>query len=416
MNIILKKVKVQDIYSKHHLKTVDIAISEGKIIEIEPDILPKEGFQIQNFQQASVSVGWFDMRVFNGEPGFEQKENYNSLQNAASHGGFTDIAILPNSNPILQSKSLIENIIHKCKNDKVTFHPIAPITVDFDGVNLTEMMDLHHSGAVAFTDIHALNNSNTLQLALQYVKSFNGLIMNQPLDKGMSIHKMVGEGIESTKLGLPGIPAEAEELMIERDLKILEYTGGKIHFSLVNTAKGIQKIKEAKEKGLNVTCDTAIHYLVLSDEHLRLLDANYKVMPPLRTQSDIDALRLALKNGIIDAVVSNHEPQNEELKDLEFDIAEYGIGGIETLYPLLISFQTDFLDILVYNPRKILAIDCPIIEVGFSAKLTIFNNEIEQKITKNWFLSNSKNSPFINKVLKGKVLATVNNTIFNINA
>ncbi len=417
MKLLIKSVKILDKNSPHHQTVVDLVIEHGTITKIG-EFNNLEGFETLEYNNAHASIGWFDMRSFLGEPGKEHLETLDSLEKASSNGGFTEAAVLPNTEPPVHSREMVENIVLKTNHRLLKLHSFAAITRNFDGSNLTEMVDLKNAGAVAFTDVKPIESSNTLQLALQYTQPFNGIVINVPLDQAMSAHKMVGEGEISTRLGLPGIPKEAEELMIDRDLNILRYANGRLHFSLVNTKKGIEKIKAAKEEGLNVTCDTAAYYLHLNDENLTSFDSSYKVFPPLREESDVEALKKAVELGVIDVIVSGHEPLNPELKDLEFDRAEYGISGQDNTFQLLNEVvELDvLLEKIAYGPRKILDLPCPVIKEGEKANITFFDPDHSRVWNRSDFKSKGKNSPFIGKELKGKVYGVVHNNQYQFNS
>ncbi len=410
MDILLRNVKILDRNSPFHNSTSDILIVEGKIQSVGKtgEISSDNDVEVIEMNGCSVSPGWMDMRCFSGEPGNEARETFDSLEKAAANGGFTDVLIYPNTTPVIDNAAVAGNIKYLSSESAITVHYLGALTKGFDGKSFTDMIDLSQNGALGFTDVGSIQNSNTIQLGLQYVKAFGGVILNQPLDANLSAHKMVSEGVNSTKLGLPGIPEEAEIMMLERDLRLLEYTGSRLHVSGVTTAKAVELIKEAKTKGLDVTCDVAAHYLELSDDVLEHFDANHKVMPPLRNLDNVKALRKAVKAGDIDVVVSDHTPWNLEAKEVEFDRAEYGISAIETVFPVLNQYVDDVLDPLVYNPRKILGVDVPVIDEGQEAVLTLFSEDDTCHITSSFLQSRGKNSPFIGQEFSGSVKGIVN--------
>ena len=409
MNILLKNIKIVDPNSGFNGKHTNLGVVNGKIT------FNTEGVKFSqelDCSGAAVSPGFVDLRSFCGEPGFEHKEDFSSFQNAAKRGGFTEVAVLPNTNPVVDSKDLVQNLINKSKGSVVKIHPIAALSKQAKGEELSEMIDLHSNGAVAFSEGHQpIYHSDLILKGLQYSASLNTTIINISLDYGLSKKGFVNEGVNSTQLGMPGIPSIAEEIAIERDLKLLEYAKvGHLHFSLVTTKKGIDLIKKAKKQGLNVTCDTAAHYLMFDDEVLNTFDSNYKVFPPFRIKEDVKALKRALKDGVIDCIVSDHRPENIENKKLEFDRAEYGISSIETTFLTLVE-STDLSDeeivqFLAIGPRKILNLEVPKIEEGVEANLTLF--DLNKQTTIN-IQSKSKNNSLNNSKLKGKVLGVVNN-------
>ncbi len=369
-------------------------------------------------QNAFVSVGWCDMRAFVPEPGMEYRETLCSAAKAAALGGFTQVAILPNTQPTIENKENIYFLEQENKKSKVEFFAIAALTHKAEGQEMTQMYDLHKAGAVAFSDgLKNISHTGVLLRALQYTQAFDGLVMQLASDKILSNGHM-HEGIISTKLGLKGLPSIAEEMMIQRDLEILRYTGGKIHFSTISTARSVDLIRKAKQEGLKVTCDIAAYQLSFLDEDLAkdafIFDTFLKVFPPLRTQDDKNALLEGLKDNTIDVIVSNHIPHDEEAKKLEFDLAAFGMINFQTAFAAIRKQTEKYLSIeeliqkITINPRKILKIEQPKIKEGEKANLTVFYPNEEWKFTKEINISKSKNSPFINlgNNLKGKVLKT----------
>ena len=273
------------------------------------------------------------------------------------------------------------------------------------------------SGAKAFTDDrNSIQKADVMKLALLYTKNFDGLVMNQPNDKTISSEGKMNEGIASTKLGLKGIPALAEEVMLARDIELLEYTQGKFHASRISTKKSVELIRAAKKKGLNISADVAIHNLILRDQDCETFDSNYKVFPPLRTSEDIQALIEGLKDGTIDAICSDHCPEDVEHKVLTFDHANFGIIGAQTVLPLALELQKELglhtiIDALSHNPRKLLGIDCPTIKEGAEANLCCFSTSDEWTFNDESIVSKSKNTPFLNRTFKTKVWGTVKGSL-----
>jgi dihydroorotase len=257
-----------------------------------------------------------------------------------------------------------------------------------------------------------VQDAGLMERALLYAQGFDALVFSYPEDTAIAGKAKVNEGEVSTLLGMKGIPSLAEELMIARDLYLAEYTGSKIHFSTISTTRSVELIREAKRKGLEITCDVAAHHLVLTEEALVGFDSMYKVKPPLRTQDDVDALIKGLTDGTIDAIVSQHTPHEIEFKDVEFEVAEYGIIGLQTVLSLALKAGLDVENIvqkLALNPRAILNIDMPAINEGNKANLVLFDTEAEWEYNKHNNKSKSSNSPFMGQNLKGKVLLTCNN-------
>ncbi|MBS0001403.1 MAG: dihydroorotase [Cyclobacteriaceae bacterium] len=412
MKILIKDALVLHPGSPHHQKKKDILINNGKIIEIGQQIR-EEGTLITG-KKLMVSVGWFDMRANFNDPGNEHKEDIISGGEAAAAGGFTGVAILPNTRPALQSKNDISYVISKSENGVPAIYPYGSITRDNKGEEITEMIDQHTAGAIAFTDgEHTLWNTDIMMKALLYVKKFNGLIINKPEDKWLNFLGNMHEGSVSTMLGLKGMPSIAEDIAIERDLRILGYTGGRLHFSNISTANAVKLIRNAKKSGLDVTCDVAAHQMAFDDQVLLDFDTSFKVNPPFRDTSDNKALIRGLEDGTIDVMVSSHTPHDTECKKLEFDLADFGIIGLQTFYPIMVDlFGEDgwkiFLDKITVNPRKRLNLKIHEIREGAEANLTVFDPTVSWTFSAVTNKSKSVNSPFWNKKMQGKVIAVIN--------
>lgn len=417
MRILIRSAEIIDPLSPHHRTRKNILIENSRITSISNKT--EKADKVIEGGNLHISPGWFDMRAWMGDPGIEHKEDINSFKLAASAGGFTGVACLPNTSPVIQTKDVISYIKQKASHLPVEIFPIAAITIGTKGEELSEMLDLHEAGAVAFSDgENPVWHTDVLLKALQYVSKFNGLLVNVPDDKLLSAYGQMNEGLVSTMLGLKGIPNLAEEVMVQRDLKVLEYTGGKLHFSLISTPGSLQLIKEAKKKGLNVTCDIAYYHLALEDKEIESFDTSYKVKPPLRTKREIDIFKKALKDNIIDLVVSNHRPQDQESKNLEFDLADFGMTGLESVYSLLnMTLPGESQDFIVEKialaPRRVLNLLVPSIKEGEQANVTVFDPD------KEWIFSHSKsksvNSPFLGKNMKGRAIAVINNGNFYVN-
>ncbi len=361
-----------------------------------------------------VSAGWMDLHAYVGEPGYEYKEDIQSIAAAASKGGFTEVLCLPNTYPVIQTKGAVNYLKNHSANLPVTLHPIAAATVDTEGKDLTEMIDLYQAGAVAFSDgIKPLQGADVILKALQYVQLFDGLLMNKPENTRLSEHGQMHEGITSTQLGMKGIPSLAEEVTVARDLQLLAYAGGKMHFSLISTAAAVEAIRKAKAEGLQVTCDVASYQACFTDETILPFDTNYKVAPPFRSQTDAEAIKRGLADGTIDALVSAHMPHDTEAKKLEFDLADFGITNLETAFAVANTALGDELttELLVSKfatgPRKILGHQVPVIAVGEVANLTLFQPNQTWIPADADTLSKSVNSPFFGIELKGRVTGTI---------
>ncbi|MBC5994668.1 dihydroorotase [Pontibacter cellulosilyticus] len=412
MKVLLRAATIYSPQSSFHLQQQNILIVNGTITYIGAD--EPDADKVVTAEGLSVSGGWMDLHAYVGEPGHEYKEDIQSIAAAASKGGFTEVLCLPNTNPVIQTKGAVNYLKNHSAYLPVTLHPIAAATVDTEGKDLTEMIDLYQAGAVAFSDgIRPLQGADVILKALQYVQLFDGLLMNKPENTRLTEHGQMHEGITSTQLGMKGIPALAEEVAVTRDLQLLAYAGGKMHFSLVSTAAAIDAIRKAKAQGLKVTCDVASYQASFIDETIAPFDTNYKVAPPFRSQSDAEAIKQGLADGTIDALVSAHLPHDTESKKLEFDLADFGIINLETAFAVANTALKDKLptaqlvDKFVTGPRTILGHKIPVIAVGEAANLTLFQSDQAWTPTETETLSKGKNSPFFGKELTGRVIGTI---------
>lgn len=408
--IIIQACKIIDPASPQHLKTVDVLINEGKIEAIGQNL--GTDAQLISGEGKFLAPGFFDLNATFGEPGFETKEDFETGSKAAAAGGFTGLALMPHNNPPTDSKSQVEYLINRAKGNLVDIFPYGCISQKREGKDLAEMYDMRQSGAVAFTDGNkAVQDAGLMERALLYAKGFDALVLSYPEDASIAGSAKMNEGAMSTFLGMKGIPNLAEELMIVRDLYLAAYTDSRIHFSTISTAHAVELIRNAKKQGAKVTCDVAAHHLVLTDDAVAGFDSNYKVKPPLRTQADVDALLQGLKDGTIDAIVSQHHPQEIEFKQVEFEIAKFGIIALQTVLPLLLQAglnEEQIVEKLALNPRKILGLPVPSIAVGKNANLVLFDaSSWDYQASINY--SKSANSPFLDQQLNGKVWLTCNN-------
>jgi dihydroorotase len=411
MNLLIKSATIVDPNSSFNHQVVDILIKNGTITEIAKEI--NADVVVFDAKGKQLSPGFFDLNCNIGELGLETKENLQTGTAAAAAGGFTGIALMPNTQPPIHSKSEVEYLLNRAKGNLVDVYPLGSISHKREGKDLAEMYDMYLSGAKAFTDGNRpVQDAGLMERALLYTKGFEATVFSYPEDTAIAGKAKVNEGETSTLLGMKGIPSLAEELMIARDLYLAEYTDSKIHFSTISTTRSVELIRDAKKKGLKVTCDVAAHHLVLTDEALAGFDSLYKVKPPLRTSADVKALIRGLKDGTIDAIVSQHTPHEIEFKDVEFEVAEFGIIGFQTTLSLALKAGLD-IDLIVQklaiNPRIILDVEVPAIAVGQKANLVIFDKDAEWVYSKENNRSKSYNSPYIGQTLKGQVLLTCNN-------
>ena len=419
MNLLIKQATVIDSTSPHNGRVVDILIEKGVITQIKKSIVPEKGVKTIEAEGLHVSAGWLDMQVNFCDPGYEHKETLNNGLKSAAKGGFTSVCLMSGTNPPLHNKAQIEYVANRAKDNLVDVLPIGTLSHNQEGKDLSEMYDMKISGAVAFSDYKkSTKDAGLILRALQYSQNINSFIITHCDDKTISHDGLVNEGVTSTKLGLKGIPALAEEIMLQRNIQILEYTGGKMHIPTISTKGSVELIKKAKAKKLNITCGVAAYNLLLDDSELEGFDTNYKVNPPLRTKDDIDALKKGIADGTIDVIVSDHNPQDIESKDLEFDHADNGMIGLESCFGVLnmalsskLSLE-NIIDTLTKNPRTILGLDALIVKEGAEANLTLFNPTKKYLFGKSHIVAANKNSGFIGKELKGVVIGVVNKNSF----
>lgn len=416
MNVLIKSAHVVENNSKFNGKKVDILIEKGIIKEIGKNITTPKGYKEIDIKNLHVSAGWFDMRANFCDPGHEYKEDLTSGLEASAKGGFTGVLIMPDTDPVMDSKSSIEYVLNKAKNNIVDAIATGSLSHNCEGKEIAGMYDMHMAGAVAFTDNKkSINSASLLNRALLYSQSFNSLIINFPSNTELSKGGQINEGVVSTQLGLKGIPALSEELMVIRDIYLAEYCNAKIHLSNISTKKSVKLIKEAKKKGLHVTADVNSYHLLLDETNLLHFDNNCKVNPPLRTKEDIKALIAGLKDGTIDAICSDHTPEDIENKQCEFDHSAFGMINLQTSFAVANTALFDKIDLeklitaITIAPRKILNLEVPEIKIGNQANITLFNPNELWSLNKDEIVSKSNNTPFVDYQLKGKVYGVANN-------
>ena len=410
MKLIIREAKIIDPQSPFHNKTVDILIIDGLIKEIGQSLSNTENFDELKLENLHVSKGWFDSSVSLGEPGFEDRETISNGLTVAAKSGFTAIALQPNTYPIIDNQSQVNFVLNKAIGFATELFPIGALSKESAGKDMAELFDMKKAGAIAFGDYNkSVANANVLKIALQYVQDFDGLIVAFCQDENIKGNGVANEGIVSTRLGLKGNPSLAEELQIARNLFLLEYTGGKLHIPTISTARSVELIAQAKASGLDVSCSVAVHHLVLTDEKLEEFDTRYKVLPPLRTESDRQALLNGVQNGTIDMITSDHNPIDVEHKKMEFDGAKDGTIGLESAFGALMTVLP--LEIIINKlttGKTRFGLEMQSIDAGSKANLTLFDPKVQSIYIKRSIVSKSKNSAFLDMEMQGKVHGIVN--------
>jgi dihydroorotase len=418
MKVLIKHANIICSSSAHHGQVKDILLHNG-IIEKIADQIQESADQTIEYPGLHLSIGWFDLFAHFGDPGLEQRETIESGARAAAAGGFTDVLVLPNTQPAICSKTVVEYVVQKSAALPVNVYPIGGITKNTEGKELTEMYDMYASGAKAFSDgTQPVQSPGLLLKALQYVLPIEACIIQLPDDKSVSAHGLMNEGIISTQLGLPGKPAIAEELMIARDIELLKYTQSRLHITGVSTRRGIELIKAAKKDGWQLTCSVTPAHLLFCDEDLQDYNSNLKLNPPLRTTDDRAALRAAFSNGDIDAIASHHLPQHWDDKTCEFEYAKTGSTSLESVFAVASMFNNNLsqlIDLMTLAPRNILGLPVPSITPGSKACFTLFAPDEAIVMDAKSSQSASQNNAFAGQLLKGKVVGIINKNNIIIN-
>ncbi len=402
----------QDICEK-----ADVLVVGNTVSQLSKEITPTPEMEVLDLSGKVVAPGFIDMHVHLREPGLEHKETILAGCQAAAKGGFTGLACMPNTSPVVDNEGTVELILVRGqKYGLVHVYPIACITKGQEGNELTEMGILHEAGAIAFSDDgKTVKNSGVMRRALDYAKAFGFLLISHCEDEDLAGSGVMHEGLVSTELGLAGIPALSEELIIERDIRLAELTKSRIHIAHVSTARGVEIIREAKKRGVKVTAEVTPHHFTLTHEAVRGYDPNTKVNPPLRTREDVEALRKGLAEGVIDCIATDHAPHAREEKEVEFNYAPCGISGLETAVPLawenlyLSGYLTlpQLVQCFSTNPARILGIDRGSLKVGKVADITVIDPNLKQKVDKDKFYSLGKNTPFHGWELTGWPVLTI---------
>ena len=414
MKYLIKDCKIVDKASTLNGKRVDILVEKGKIADLGKN-LKDDKAKVVRGKNLCASVGWMDIGTHLGEPGYEHRETFESLAAAALAGGYTDLVTMPKSVPAIQSKAQIKNLILNGQSIGVDIHPLGALSNDLLGENITEFIDMHHGGAVGFTDgLKPVAKGGLLLRALHYVKSFGGVIFHNPNDESIANGDLIHEGNVSTSMGMKGSPSLAEELTVFRDVQLNAYSESKLCLHLISSAESVSIIKNQKKKDQNLKAGVSYLSLIKTHEDLADFDSNLKVKPILRSVKDKKSLHKSLIDGTVDYISSNHVPLEIEKKHTEYPYASHGAIGLETTFAALNTYTAKSITLdtiiekLTSGPRSVLNIQMPTIAIGEEAKLTIFDPTCQWIYEEQSIKSTSKNSPFIGDTFSGKVIATIN--------
>lgn len=415
MKILIRQAKIIDSASDHHQAIRDVLINGDRIQQVGTD-LPADGARIIEVAGQHLSPGWLDMGVQIGDPGFEHREDIESVSEAAAAGGFTAIGAFPNTEPVIHAKPEVNYLLKQSRLNLVDILPIGAITQDCAGKDITEMIDMYRVGAVAFSDgSRPIQNNGMMMRALQYVKAFSGIVINQPHDQSISGDGQMHEGQVSTSLGMKGIPNMAEEMMVQRDIYLADYTASRVHLSAISSARSVYLIRQAKADGVDVSCSVPALNLAYDDQSLADFNALFKVLPPLRAASDQEGLIDGLLDGTIDMITANHVPLEEEQKKLEFAYAGFGAIGLETAFALINTRLSERIPLpviirtLSHRPRALFSRTPVRIATGERADLTLFHPDLSWTVSAASLYSKSRNTPLMGQSLRGKVLGVMNN-------
>lgn len=379
MKILLPHVLIMDPRSPHHGQTVDLLLEDGSIVAIGDTLDGRGATVLESARGRLVSPGWVDGRARSGEPGHEERETYTSLAHAASHGGFTHVAVLPSTTPARDSRPHVEALHQATGSLPVEFLPIGAVSKGLQGEQMAEMLDMLEGGAVAFSDdTHSISNPHLLQLALQYSADLPTHVQSFAYERHLCPSGQAHEGVVALSQGLSPIPTLAESLRIQRDVMIQEYAGGHLHIAGVSSAEGVEAIRAAKARGQQISADVAIANLIGTEEDIRGFDSTYKVLPPLRSSEDREALWEGFMDGTLDLVVSDHQPMDTEAKDCEWGQAFFGAATIEHtfgwyrhLYPSHEALER-WIEAVAHRARELYHLGTCEIKVGMPADLTVF--------------------------------------------
>ena len=421
MHLLIRQAKMVAPGSEFHDQVVDLLIEDGIIKNIGNGLKSKDA-EVVEADGLHVSPGFTDVFADYREPGYEHKETIASGLEAAAAGGFTSVLLVPNTNPVVGSKSAVQFILKKAAGNAVSVYPLGAATKETEGKALAEMLDMHSNGAVAFTDgWKPVQNANLMLKALEYVKAFDGTIVQIPADAPLSEGGLMHEGPTSTRLGMAGIPTLAETILLHRDIELLRYTASKLHVTGVSSKEGVKMIRMAKAEGLNITCSVSPYHLALNDDSLDTYNSLYKVNPPIRSEADRQELVAGLKDGTIDCIASHHRPQEWDAKAKEFEYASEGMNVQEITFQLVYKARGDqvplerIIDALAVKPKQVFGLEGDTIRKDAKANLAIFSTGGEWTLGKGNVRSLSANNPFIDTVFNSRIIGIVNNEQSHLN-
>jgi len=415
MKLLLKGARVIDPAQKIDTR-MDVLIEDGKIAACEATVKASPDTKVIDLTGMIIAPGLIDMHTHLREPGLEYKETIATGSAAAVAGGFTSIACMPNTEPVNDNRSITEFIRRKASEANLAnVYPIGAISADSEGKKLTEFWDLKEAGIIALSDDgKPVMDAALMRRAMEYASSLSLPVIQHCEDKNLSAGGLMNEGYYATILGLPGIPAIAEDVMVGRDILIAEYTRTQVHIAHVSTAGAVRLIRDAKARGLNITAETAPHYFTLTDKSLQDFDTSYKVSPPLRSEADVAAIKEGLADGTLDAIACDHAPHGRTDKEVEFEYAANGISGLETSLGLSLNLVHDgvlslseLIAKMSCNPARILRLDKGTLACGADADITVINPELPWTVDVKAFHSRGKNSPFHGRSLKGRAVLTI---------
>jgi dihydroorotase len=413
MRVLIKQAKIIQAASPLHNQVMDILMEDNTIVSIAKQIDEAGAEKIISEKELIFSPGWVDLMADYAEPGYEYKEGIKNGLAVAAKGGFTDVVIVPNTQPSISNKAAVQFALQQAQGAPAKLHVLGSISNNIEGKDLAEMLDMHEQGAVGFTDgWKPLQNAALMLKALEYVKAFKGILVQIPMDSTIASNGLMHEGVHSTQLGMAGIPTIAETILLQRDIDLLRYTQSRLHISGVSCAASLAIIKQAKAAGLAITCDTTPYHLLFTDSALTSYNSLYKVMPPLRSEEDRQALIAALKDGTIDCIASHHRPQDWDAKQKEFEYASYGMAVQEYSFAALYAeFEKElsierWMDLFANNARCIFNLPYQIIQEGASGNFSVVSLQHPNKLQIENGQSKSNNMPFDTWSCNAKVITT----------